>query len=1226
MTIEHLSVTHISRGKGGSAVASAAYRAAEMIEDERVGTTHDFRKKQGVEATFIMAPAGLEWVKDRSALWNAVEFREKRGDARLATEVRIALPHELTNEQRQELTREFAQALVDRYKVAIEVAIHAPPARGDERNWHAHLMMTTREVTTKGFTAKTELQLANKDLIHLGRPTSREQIVTIRQLWEHTANVALTRAGREERIDMRSYIARGIDIKPTVHMGAEATAMMRSGRGSAMERQNQQACSRSAEILRINPEKAILVVEREKSVFDRKDVARIIHRFVSDPVLFSSILERAMAHESIVQLAPEFRDLATGKVLQEARFATQEMVRIEHQMVRSAVTLAERGGFARGQGTVAKVLARFEAERGFALNAEQQEAVRHVTDDRALAAVVGLAGTGKSTMLEAARQVLEAEGHRVLGAALAGKAAAELTKSSGIEARTLASWEARWEKGREEHKLRAGDVFVIDEAGMVSSRQLARIVAKVEEAGAKLVLVGDPQQLQPIQAGAAFRAIVEKTGFLELTDIRRQKEGWQRQTSLDLARGEVGKAISAYLARGLVEASSTAGEVYHKVVTEWFDERDPAKTAVVLAYRNKDVDALNEAIRNERITRGEIDAGHEFSSIQRRTKPLVSIELMENSIEESRAIRLSAGDRVLLGKGWGELKNGLLGSVLTARPGEIEVKLDGGQAVTINAESYAYVSHGYAMTIHKAQGLTADRSYVVASPVDDRHLAYVAMSRHREQAKLHWATEDFKNKTLVEGLSRSRAKEATTDYQVDIDAFLERRGLESRRTMAEAYAAYKDQAAAWISAKRERLEATWQRVEAAWQRFEVLIGQRQEQNVDGTPKPLVAASAAASGVDHTVAVPGLSRQASAALDQVYQTPDRLASRAAISAALADPVIAKEISEVGAAVEKRYGPWNLGLGLHVGGSREALEQRYGREETAALMLHAETLRAVNLVRETAHEQRNEVLARQRLRAEPARTRPLAAAVSEFPQTVEQAARHQTILQGSPYHQEIRELYRLAAPGVQRLADLMRAIDNHIRAHAGEADAQASVRQFVLENAGRIGGLRGSTKLLDFAGREGRRQALQSLEALAEHAPFAAKTYAHELQHNREVEEDRRRRMAVEIPALSTNALSSLANIERSQANVALTREIRENPAFKAELEAHTQAMATRFGPHYATEGLAAIEARLPAEDIPRAAEIFQATRILEEAKHNDIWQRQQERAQQQGLQQGITRSM
>jgi len=146
--------------------------------------------------------------------------------------------------------------------------------------------------------------------------------------------------------------------------------------------------------------------------------------------------------------------------------------------------------------------------------------------------------------MKAAREAWEAAGFRVVGGALAGKAAEGLEKEAGIQSRTLSSWELRWANERD--LLDDRTVMVIDEAGMVSSRQMALFVEAATKSGAKLVLVGDPEQLQPIEAGAAFRAIVERIGYAELETIYRQREQWMRDASLDLARGRVREAISTY--------------------------------------------------------------------------------------------------------------------------------------------------------------------------------------------------------------------------------------------------------------------------------------------------------------------------------------------------------------------------------------------------------------------------------------------------------------------------------------------------------------------------------------------------------------------------------------------------------------------------------------------------------------------------------------------------------
>ena len=173
---------------------------------------------------------------------------------------------------------------------------------------------------------------------------------------------------------------------------------------------------------------------------------------------------------------------------------------------------------------------------GSTLGEEQGLAFGHVTRARDLAVVVGYAGSGKSTMLGAARQAWEGQGYTVRGAALSGIAAEGLEAGSGITSRTIASWEHAWAQGFE--LLGPRDVVVLDEAGMVGSRQMARVLDAVHAAGAKLVLVGDAEQLQAIEAGAAFRAIAERVGAVEITAVRRQQVDWQRDATRELATGK----------------------------------------------------------------------------------------------------------------------------------------------------------------------------------------------------------------------------------------------------------------------------------------------------------------------------------------------------------------------------------------------------------------------------------------------------------------------------------------------------------------------------------------------------------------------------------------------------------------------------------------------------------------------------------------------------------------
>jgi ATP-dependent exoDNAse (exonuclease V) alpha subunit len=195
---------------------------------------------------------------------------------------------------------------------------------------------------------------------------------------------------------------------------------------------------------------------------------------------------------------------------------------------------------------LAAALDRAEA-RGLVLSVEQRGALEHVTASRGISSVIGYAGTGKSAMLGVAREAWEKAGFDVRGIALSGIAAENL-ENSGIASRTIASLEHQWAQGRE--TLGANSILVIDEAGMIGTRQMERVIGEAQRHGAKVVLVGDPQQLQAIEAGAAFRSMAERHGAVEITEVRRQAEEWQRDATRQLATGRTGEALEAYHAAG----------------------------------------------------------------------------------------------------------------------------------------------------------------------------------------------------------------------------------------------------------------------------------------------------------------------------------------------------------------------------------------------------------------------------------------------------------------------------------------------------------------------------------------------------------------------------------------------------------------------------------------------------------------------------------------------------
>ena len=229
MAIYHLRASMISRSQGRSATAAIAYRVAERIEDRRTGLVFDYAAKSGVDHTEILAPDHApDWVHDRSEVWNRVEESETRKNSQVAREVRVALPAELTHDERVELVREFVrEQFVDRGMVA-DIALHAPGRAGDERNHHAHILLTTREIGPEGFTAK------NRDW------NAVEVLEGWREAWARDSNIALERAGIEDRVDHRTLVAQrdeALELASAAReRGDEGTELIQTVRAIKLDR------------------------------------------------------------------------------------------------------------------------------------------------------------------------------------------------------------------------------------------------------------------------------------------------------------------------------------------------------------------------------------------------------------------------------------------------------------------------------------------------------------------------------------------------------------------------------------------------------------------------------------------------------------------------------------------------------------------------------------------------------------------------------------------------------------------------------------------------------------------------------------------------------------------------------------------------------------------------------------------------------------------------------
>ncbi|PSM17375.1 Ti-type conjugative transfer relaxase TraA [Nitratireductor sp. StC3] len=752
MAIYHLHVKVIGRKTGSSAVASAAYRSASRLRDERIDRVQDYSAKRGVVHSEVMLPDGApERWSDRERLWNDVEAFEVRKDAQLAREVEFAIPREMTQAQGIELARDFAQLeFVDQGMIA-DLNVHWDIEDGMPKP-HAHVMLTMRSVDEDGFGPKV-------------RDWNRTEMVERwRVRWTELANERLAELDIDARIDHRSLEAQGIELEPQSQIGAPAQRIEIDGIEAADRAELHREIARNnGERIIADPSLALDAITHQQSTFTRRDMARFAHRHSDGIDQFNEVMGAMRNAPDLVELGQDGRGVD--------RFTTQAMIEAEQRLHRAAELMAERERHEVSDADREAALARAE-QRGLVLSGEQADALAHVTDGRDLDIVVGYAGTGKSAMLGVAREAWEAAGYEVRGVALSGIAAENLEGGSGISSRTIASMEHGWENGRD--LLTSRDVLVIDETGMVGTRQLERVLSHAADVGAKVVLVGDPQQLQSIEAGAAFRSIYERHGGVEIETVRRQREDWQRDTTRDLATGRTRDAIHAYDSHDMVHEAQTREQARDELIDRWDRDRQasPDASRIILTHTNAEVRELNEAAREKMR-----DTGGLGDDIR------LTVERGER--------RFAAGDRVMFlqnERGLG-VKNGTLGTIEDISTQSMMVRTDDGRDISFDLKDYDHIDHGYAATIHKSQGMTVDRTHVLATPGLDVHDSYVALSRPRDAMDLHYGRDDFATQDkLINALSRDRAKDMATDYEQQLDPaqdYAERRGITFRARVAE---------------------------------------------------------------------------------------------------------------------------------------------------------------------------------------------------------------------------------------------------------------------------------------------------------------------------------------------------------------------------------------------------------------------------------------------------------
>jgi conjugative relaxase-like TrwC/TraI family protein len=516
---------------------------------------------------------------------------------------------------------------------------------------------------------------------------------------------------------------------------------------------------------------AIDRIVAHESVFSERDLVRALAELAP---------EKAIAAAEVVRLAKgAIEDLVpVGLVRGERVFTTHEMLSLEKGLLQSVEESRESCRHQVSKRQAAGVLAKHPS-----LSSEQREAVLHITAGQGSIAVVsGMAGTGKTMMLAAASEVWKKEGFSVYGAAISGKAAQGLEAGAKVPSVTIAKLlgerdsctpiqvkhqliapkAPKWSpvhglrvpylhinSGKTSVPLDRKSILLVDEAGMVGTRQMSALIQAVKDCGAKLVLIGDAKQLQPIEAGAPFPEVAKRLGQAELTDIRRQKDAWARELVKDSADGKAAAVIKSLLDHEKLVVKGTVQAASAKLVTDWKEQgiKSPEKN-LILCGTNAEAKSFNQKAQDERFKARSI--GKE------------SVEL--------NGSRIYQHDRVLFTKNsdaYG-VKNGHLATVTKLSNKFIEARLDDGKHVRIPLDRYKHIGLGYAVTTHKSQGMTAENVFLSAGGSHThRERSYVEVSRASKETRLYVTKEMAKHNfaALSSQMETSRRKRMAIAHQ-----------------------------------------------------------------------------------------------------------------------------------------------------------------------------------------------------------------------------------------------------------------------------------------------------------------------------------------------------------------------------------------------------------------------------------------------------------------------------
>lgn len=779
MSLYHLNRTVIKRSTGQSVCGALSYIHRTKIQDEFIGKTYHFNTKVGeIVESKIYIPEGASWevkkVFEECALGaggvatfakliekaenDIVDKRCKSEDARESYKNRmqtgfmevVALQKELSLDQNRKIVDQYIEKVYMPRGLMVSSAIHF-----DEGNPHAHLFISLRSVGRDGFSSVKERELM-----------TRTGLKACREAWAEVNNEYFKVLGLENRITDKSFKDLGVQLLPTIHEGDARYTKFSEVVVETNKTRNEQLRLKNQELLKNEPERMLPLLMSKRVTFTEADITREFQRIFSDKSSLSQSLTASLLKADEVIKINQTR---SGKTI----YTTQTYLKSEEALLDSARKLS----LSKCHGLKEAVMSKVISKSFDYLSLEQKKAVKSVTQGEALSLVVGKAGSGKSTLMKAVAQCYQAKGYRVFGGAWSGAAAEGLAQTIGVPSHTLLSWLKKWESFEDKaynphsaggffrsgfflegykQQLNHRSLFILDEAGTVDVEHMSKLLARAHAVGAKVIAVGDSSQTSPIGPGEAFRALCEGYPHSKLEGIKRQKELWMREASSSLSQHDITKGLKAYDENQCIHWHDNRS-VHQALVKDYLSSYKVESSQIALAQRNEDVFQLNLSVHTQLKGAGQLGR----KSLLVKTQTSFGAPTVEFTVWD-RILFLQndhQGRFVKTRKGKGEgVTNGTIGIITTLKSDEIRVRLEDKRIVSLNPKAYPYISHGYAMTVSKAQGKTVDKSYVLINNSMEAADTYVALTRHREDCQIYVNQSQFKDlKTLLPHISKARS-------------------------------------------------------------------------------------------------------------------------------------------------------------------------------------------------------------------------------------------------------------------------------------------------------------------------------------------------------------------------------------------------------------------------------------------------------------------------------------